>query len=79
VQHRRASLALEVPAGSTLVAYTDGLIERPGEDLDQGIASLMARLAGAPVDAGPAELCEHALGPQPDRRDDVAVLALRFD
>jgi PAS domain S-box-containing protein len=77
--HRRASLDLAVPAGSTLVAYTDGLIERPGEDLDQGIASLVARLAGAPADATPADLCRHAVGPHPDRRDDVAVLALRFD
>ncbi|CCH90899.1 putative PAS/PAC light sensor protein [Modestobacter italicus] len=77
--HRRASLLLEVPVGATLVAYTDGLIERPGEDLDQGIASLAARLAGAPVDATPADLCRHAVGPHPDRRDDVAVLALRFD
>jgi PAS domain S-box-containing protein len=78
VAHRRASLGLELPAGSTLVAYTDGLIERPGEDLDQGIAALVDRVAGAPADATPADLCLHAVGPQPDRRDDVAVLALRF-
>ena len=26
------------PAGSTLIAYTDGLIEHPGQDMDQGIA-----------------------------------------
>jgi PAS domain S-box-containing protein len=77
--HRRRSLVLEVPAGTTLVAYTDGLIEHPGEDLDQGIAELAARLAAAPVDATPADLCRHAVGPHPDRRDDVAVLALRFD
>ncbi|WP_369140137.1 PP2C family protein-serine/threonine phosphatase [Modestobacter versicolor] len=78
-QHRRTSVTVELPAGSTLVAYTDGLIERPGEDLDQGTASLAARLAGAPVDATPADLCVHAVGADPDRRDDVAVLALRFD
>jgi hypothetical protein len=72
-------LVVEVPAGTTLVAYTDGLIEHPGEDLDQGIAALAARLADAPVDATPADLCRHAVGPHPDRRDDVAVLALRFD
>jgi PAS domain S-box-containing protein len=78
VRHRRTSLAVEVPRGSTLVAYTDGLIERPGEDLDQGIAALAARLAAAPVDAAPADLCLHALGSHPDRRDDVAVIAVRF-
>jgi PAS domain S-box-containing protein len=77
-QHRRTSLTVELPVGSTLIAYTDGLIERPGEDLDQGIAALAARLAAAPVDATPADLCLHAVGRDPDRRDDVAVLALRF-
>ncbi|PZA22218.1 histidine kinase [Modestobacter versicolor] len=76
--HRRASVTVELPAGSTLVAYTDGLIERPGEDLDSGIASLAARLESAPVDATPADLCVHAVGSDPDRRDDVAVIALRF-
>jgi GAF domain-containing protein len=78
-QHQRASITFELPVGSTVVAFTDGLIERPGEDLDAGIASLAARLAAAPADATPAELCVHALGPAPDRRDDVAVIALRFD
>ena len=75
---RRTSLTVEVPAGTTLLLYTDGLIERPGQDMDQGIASLMARLAGAPIEATPAELCRHAVGPTPDRRDDVAVIAVRF-
>ncbi|WP_222195754.1 SpoIIE family protein phosphatase [Modestobacter italicus] len=77
--HRRTSRAIEVPRGATLVAYTDGLIERPGEDMDQGIAALVGRLDAAPADADPAALCLHALGEHPDRRDDVAVIALRFD
>jgi PAS domain S-box-containing protein len=76
---RRASVVEDVRPGTTLVAYTDGLIERPGEDLDQGIAALAARVAAAPVDATPAELCRHAVGETPDRRDDVAVIAVRFD
>jgi PAS domain S-box-containing protein len=76
--HRRTSLSVALPAGSTLVAYTDGLIETPGRDLDQGIAELAERLAAAPVDATPADLCLYALGSHPDRRDDIAVIALRF-
>ena len=76
--HTRASRWVSLPSGSTLVAYTDGLIERPGEDLDQGLASLVTRLSVAPVDASPVELCVHAVGPHPDRRDDVAVIAVQF-
>ncbi|MGY1748582.1 SpoIIE family protein phosphatase [Modestobacter sp. SYSU DS0511] len=75
----RRSHTVEVPAGSTLVAYTDGLIERPGADMDTGIALLVERLADAPLDAPPAELCVAAVGPHPDRRDDIAVIAVRFD
>ncbi|MCZ2821489.1 SpoIIE family protein phosphatase [Modestobacter sp. VKM Ac-2977] len=78
VTHRRQSRAVEIPPGATLVAYTDGLIERPGQDMDQGIAALVQRLSDAPVDDDPAALCLHAVGTDPDRRDDVAVIALRF-
>lgn len=78
VTHRRASRSVEIPSGATLVAYTDGLIERPGEDMDHGIAALVQRLQDAPVDDDPAALCVHAVGDDPDRRDDVAVMALRF-
>jgi hypothetical protein len=67
-----------VPAGTTLVAYTDGLIERPGIDLDAGIGELVERLAAAPVDAGPRQLCDAAVSGRLDRRDDVALIAVRF-
>jgi serine phosphatase RsbU (regulator of sigma subunit) len=78
-RHRRTSITFDLPRGSTLVAYTDGLIERPGDDLDAGIVALAGRIEGAPADATPADLCVHAVGPTPDRRDDVAVIALRFE
>ncbi|SFF63331.1 SpoIIE family protein phosphatase [Blastococcus tunisiensis] len=75
---QRSTVVLDVPAGSTLVAYTDGLIERPGEDMDQGIQELCERIAAAPVDAGPRELCDAAVSGALDHRDDVALLAVRF-
>ena len=75
---RRSSLRLEVAPGTTLIGYTDGLIEHPGEDLDTGIAALVARLAAAPVGAGPAELCARAADTELDRRDDVALIAVRL-
>jgi serine phosphatase RsbU (regulator of sigma subunit) len=75
----RRTIEVEVPAGSTLVAYTDGLIERPGADLDDGIAELRARLTAAPLDADPALLCDAAVSGSLDGRDDVALLAVRFE
>jgi serine phosphatase RsbU (regulator of sigma subunit) len=75
---RRITRVVEVPAGSTLLAYTDGLIETPGIDMDTGIGELAQRLAGAPVSASPEELCAAAVSGVLDRRDDVALLAVRF-
>jgi serine phosphatase RsbU (regulator of sigma subunit) len=74
----RPTVSAEIPAGTTLLAYTDGLIERPGSDLDEGIAELRERLAAAPPDAGPDLLCDVAVSGTLDGRDDVALLAVRF-
>jgi len=74
----RETLMLDVLPGTTLIAYTDGLIERPGVDLDVGIRQLCERLAAAPVGAGPRELCDAAVTGALDHRDDVALLAVRF-
>jgi PAS domain S-box-containing protein len=75
---QRKTLTLEVPPGSTLVLYTDGLIERPGRDMDEGIQELCGRLAAAPADADPRELCDAAVSGALDHRDDVALIAVRF-
>jgi len=75
---RRSTVEVEVPAGTVLVGYTDGLVEHPGADLDDGIAALVQRLDDAPVGAGPDELIEHAVATDLDRRDDVALIAVRF-
>lgn len=74
----RETISFDVPAGSTLVAYTDGLIERSGQDMDQGIHELCGRLAAAPVDAPPRALCDAAVAGALDHRDDVALIAVRF-
>jgi PAS domain S-box-containing protein len=74
----RPSVGLDVPAGSTLLAYTDGLVERPGVELDRGIHELCARIAAAPAAADPRALCAAAVDAPLDRRDDVAVIAVRF-
>ena len=74
----RRSTAMDVPPGATLLAYTDGLIERPGTDLDEGIAELVDRLVAAPAGAGPRGLCDAAVAGSLDGRDDVALIAVRF-
>ncbi|SET70769.1 GAF domain-containing SpoIIE family protein phosphatase [Geodermatophilus poikilotrophus] len=74
----RRSTAIDLPRAATLLAYTDGLIERPGTDLDEGIAELVERLVAAPAGAAPRQLCDAAVAGSLDGRDDVALIAVRF-
>jgi anti-sigma regulatory factor (Ser/Thr protein kinase) len=65
--------------GATVVLYTDGLVERRGDDLDWGIESLRdlaGGLTGSLADA-PERLVTARLPEGPD--DDVAVLIARVD
>lgn len=66
------------PAGSMVLLYSDGLIERRREQLDEGIARLVRSVRAnwnLPLDAVCDRVMDDAL---PDsRRDDVALLALR--
>jgi serine phosphatase RsbU (regulator of sigma subunit) len=63
--------------GDTLLLYTDGLVERRGEDLDAGDARLLdaSDCLTGDLDAGLDELVKRLR--DPSRDDDVAVLALR--
>jgi PAS domain S-box-containing protein len=75
----RASTTVWAPRGSTLVAYTDGLIERSGDQhLDQGLDRLTATLAAQPATASPGELCEVLMRLAETPSDDVAVIAVRL-
>jgi anti-sigma regulatory factor (Ser/Thr protein kinase) len=67
----------EMPLGGTVLLYTDGLVERPGELLDRGLDRLSAAVRGERV--GPQRLCDHVveqLVPAAGASDDVALLAL---
>ncbi|MEZ7160005.1 SpoIIE family protein phosphatase [Streptomyces althioticus] len=73
-----ASGTVPLGPGSTAVLYTDGLVERRDEDLDEGIASLERALAGAT--GGPQVVCDRLVrsaGVTPEHDDDVAVLVLQ--
>ncbi|MDT0616307.1 SpoIIE family protein phosphatase [Streptomyces lancefieldiae] len=74
--HTSGSIALS--PGSTAVLYTDGLVERRNEDLDEGIAALERALSGAT--GSPQVICDRLVrsaGVTPDHDDDVAVLVLQ--
>ncbi|MGC9543405.1 ATP-binding SpoIIE family protein phosphatase [Streptomyces sp. UG1] len=74
--HASGSIALA--PGSTAVLYTDGLVERRDEDLDEGIAALERALAGAT--GTPQVICDRLVrtaGVTADHDDDVAVLVLQ--
>ncbi|MGN6608300.1 MAG: SpoIIE family protein phosphatase [Jatrophihabitans sp.] len=75
---RRSDQTVVLPPGATLVLYTDGLIERRDEDIDAGLARLVAvteRQAGKPL----PDLLDTVIAELVDGRpvDDVAVVAVR--
>ncbi|MFD6327485.1 SpoIIE family protein phosphatase [Streptomyces sp. NPDC058442] len=73
-----SSGSIPLGPGSTAVLYTDGLVERRDEDLDEGIAALERALAGA--NGTPQVVCDRLVrsaGVTPDHDDDVAVLVLQ--
>jgi anti-sigma regulatory factor (Ser/Thr protein kinase) len=72
------SAEFEVPDESVLVLYTDGLVEKRGEDITDGIERLVAVLRRAPDDLEAS--CDAALaGLTPGQEpDDVALLMARL-
>ncbi|NEY33976.1 SpoIIE family protein phosphatase [Streptomyces sp. PRKS01-65] len=74
----RPDATVLIPAGSTLVLYTDGLIEAPGHTLDTGLQRLRqhaAALAHRPLPSFTDRLLSRVRPAGND--DDVALLALR--
>ncbi|WP_224387675.1 GAF domain-containing SpoIIE family protein phosphatase [Pseudonocardia sp. ICBG1293] len=71
--HRRT-----VEPGSTLVLYTDGVVERRGSDIDRGIDRLLSQLAGA-HDHTPDAIIDRVTATRATGSgDDAAVLVVRF-
>jgi len=75
---RYEAVLVDLEPGSTLVIYTDGLVEERGESIDLGLGRLKAAAEAAPSEAAP--LVDRIVGSlvsgEPD--DDVAVLAVRL-
>ncbi|WP_435746540.1 SpoIIE family protein phosphatase [Nocardioides sp. SYSU DS0663] len=77
----RTESTVALPPGSTVLLYTDGLVERRGQSIDVGLA-LLARTLGE-LAAGPADLeafCDRLLQRMVpvQRDDDVALVAVRL-
>jgi serine phosphatase RsbU (regulator of sigma subunit)/PAS domain-containing protein len=75
----RSERVVLLDEGSTVLLYTDGLVERPDSDLDAGLdrlTSAATELADASLD----ELCDGLLTRLVDGRptDDVALVAIRL-
>ena len=73
--YREVSWPIE--PGSTLFLYTDGLVERRGASIDDGMSRLRRAALTAPAELGAA--CDHLIASLLGERseDDVAVLAVR--
>ncbi len=65
-----------LPPGAVLLLFTDGLVERPGVDIDAATAALSRTLAA--MDPGEdLDVMRHRLLDQPSPSDDTTILAVR--
>ncbi|WP_354638501.1 SpoIIE family protein phosphatase [Kitasatospora camelliae] len=72
-------IRLGLPIGTTLLLYTDGLVDTPGADLDRALDDLTATLSrhgGEPLDRL-ADLLIGRAGQAEHRTDDIALLLVR--
>ena len=70
-----AAKSVEFEPGDSLLLYTDGLIERRGEDIRLGLARLLQAAERAPADAG--DMCDFMMAEmlsQQASEDDAAIL-----
>jgi len=68
----------DLEPGSTIVMYTDGLVEERGESIDVGLEALKQAAMDGPRE--PEELCDHVVATLLADRpatDDIAVLVVR--
>ncbi|MER7661625.1 SpoIIE family protein phosphatase [Streptomyces sp. NPDC096193] len=72
------TVELQLPEGSGLVLFTDGLVEHRDRDIDAGLHLLRSTLTEG-GDRTPEEMCEAVVRAmvEPDRTDDIALLVAR--
>jgi phosphoserine phosphatase RsbU/P len=72
-QAYRPVTTVQVPPGAMLCFYTDGLIERPGELIDDGLARLCQAVTTEAAETACAAVMQALVGSGP-ARDDIALL-----
>jgi sigma-B regulation protein RsbU (phosphoserine phosphatase) len=75
-QAQRPVTTVPIPPGVMLCFYTDGLIEHPGEPIDDGLARLCQAVTAQPAEAACAAVMHALVGSAP-ARDDIALLMVR--
>jgi len=73
---QRQVTTIKMPPGALVCLYTDGLIERPGEAIDAGLARLCQVVEAGSAHASCAKVMAALVGSEP-ARDDIALLAFR--
>ena len=68
---------MPIPAGTLFCFFTDGLIERSGQLIDEGLERLRRAVAAEPPEAACAAAMGALVGSEPSR-DDVTLLMIRF-
>jgi serine phosphatase RsbU (regulator of sigma subunit) len=72
----RRSATIDLPAGAVLCLYTDGLVERRGEPLDESLDRLLRATAAGPPDTCCSTIMSTMVGNQ-SAPDDIALLILQ--
>jgi phosphoserine phosphatase RsbU/P len=73
---RRQVSTLDFPPGTVLCLYTDGLVERRDQPIDEGIAQVCAAITATDPEAGSAAVMA-AMADHSPHNDDVALLMIR--
>ena len=74
--HPRTSATCDLPAGTVILGYTDGLIERRGTSLEAGLSALRRTFADSSADL--EQLADQVIARHGDSEDDVALIVVRL-
>lgn len=76
IEPRRRTSTVEIPPGTLLCFYTDGLVERRSAPIDEGLERLRSGLVAGPAEAACASVMTRLVGLS-EPADDIAVLVVR--